>query len=100
MSSTTSPDSSPHRIAMFASGYCAHHPLMIASSRVASSNPLGARRANGCLEFLSHRIPFVHEQEPSGDGNHKGKIDQPYFAYLIAVERRAFAGTSGCDIMQ
>src|ERR1039457_6805122 len=91
MSSTTSPDSSPQRIAMFADGYCAHQPLMIASSRVASSSPFGARRASGCLPLLSHVAPLPHAHEPSAFGHHSGNTAHPYAAYLRAVDASADA---------
>src|ERR1035441_2304797 len=91
MSSTTRPDSSPHRIAMFADGYWAHHPLMIASSRVASRRPFGARRANGCFPERSQRAPFMQAHEPSGNGFHNGKTLHPYAAYLRAVDASADA---------
>src|ERR1039458_6517129 len=91
MSSTTSPDSSPQRIAMFADGYWAHHPLMIASSRVASSSPFGARRASGCLPGRSHSFPLLHVHEPSALGGHNGNTLHPYAAYLSAVDASADA---------
>src|ERR1017187_4949932 len=64
---------------------------MIASSRVASSSPFGARRASGCLATLSQSLPFVQAHDPSAFAHHAGNTDHPYAAYLSAVEASADA---------
>src|ERR1017187_9470727 len=64
---------------------------MIASSRVASSSPFGARRASGCLATLSQSLPFVQAHDPSAFAHHAGNTDHPYAAYLRAVDASADA---------